>query len=53
MAALMHPLSILTVFTWDVLRYTLSMGVTAARVEGLVLVTGDEILSRYDVKTLT
>ena len=34
---LMHPLSILTIFTYDVSRYVLHMGITPMRLVGLAL----------------
>lgn len=34
---LLHPLSILTIYTYDVSRYTLQMGVTPKRLLGLAL----------------
>ncbi len=34
---LAHPLSVLTIFTYDVFRYVLVMGVTPKRLSGLVL----------------
>jgi hypothetical protein len=47
---LVHPLSILTLFTYDVSRYVIVMGVTPKRVLGLSLaVIGFLVVLRFAV----